>query len=108
MSKQLLIKKGHSVDVASNGKRALVLIKNKQYDIAFLDHNMPELTGLELIKYIKDNDLKIKTIILSAYPEIDDFFAKTVGADEYLEKPYQLSDIEEIVNKYNYLHDIED
>lgn len=95
-----LEKKGHLVDVVSNGQKALELIKEKNFDIAFLDENMPEATGLEIVKYIKKNNLKIKSVILTGYPCIDEKFSKTLGANEYLVKPVDLAEIEEIINKY--------
>ena len=98
--REFLEKKGHSVDVVFDGKKALELIKETGFDIVFLDENMPELTGLEIVKYIKQNNFKIKSVILTGYPCINEEFSEIVGADEYLEKPVDLSKIEEIVNKY--------
>jgi len=95
-----LIKKGHYIDIALDGERALEFIKTNKYDLAFVDHNMPEITGLELIKYIKQNKISTKTVMLTGYAEIEDFAAKQVGADEYITKPVSLKDIENIVNKY--------
>ena len=99
--RSFLEKRGVYVNFAFDGKQALDLIKKNVYDIAFLDHNMPELTGLELIKFIKQNKPKMKTIMISGYPGMREFFAKAVGADEYLTKPCSLKDIERIVDKYS-------
>ncbi|NQT22230.1 MAG: response regulator [Candidatus Omnitrophica bacterium] len=92
--------KGCIVEIALNGKQALDLIKSNLYDLVFLDHNMPELTGIELTKYIRENSLKTKIVIVTAYPEIEDFFAKALGADEYLTKPVKIKDVENIIDKY--------
>ncbi len=100
MLKERLKLGGHLVDVAYNGKEALDLIKLKTYDVAFLDHNMPEMTGLELIKYIKTNNLAAKTVMVTSYPAIDEFFAKNTGADEYLTKPIKIKEVEDIIKKY--------
>jgi len=96
-----LRKKSHDVDIAENGKQALAMIINNNYDIAFMDHNMPEMTGLELVKYIKANNIQTKTVILTGYSGMKDFFAKSLGADEYLSKPCELEDIAAILEKYN-------
>ncbi|MFC2061688.1 response regulator [Elusimicrobiota bacterium] len=90
---------GNAVDFAFNGKEALDLIKKNDYDILFLDHNMPELTGLEIIKYVKANNIRAKTVMFTGYPQMSEFFAKSVGADEYITKPCRLEDIEEIIDK---------
>ncbi|MFH1092791.1 MAG: response regulator [Candidatus Omnitrophota bacterium] len=95
-----LEKKGHTADVAENGKQALDMIRTNKYDLAFFDHNMPDMTGLELVKFIKQNNIKTKTVILSGYSGMGDSFAKIIGADAYLSKPCGLEDIEAIVKKY--------
>lgn len=98
--KKYLELKGHSVDVVIDGDEALKLIKDGDYGIVFLDENMPGLTGLEVIKYIKTHGFKLKTIILTGYPYINEEFSKIIGADEYLEKPVDLKKIDEMVKKY--------
>ena len=97
---EFLQRKGYSADVTYDGKQALDLIKKNAYDVVFLDHNMPELTGLEIVKFVKENKKNTKTVMLTGYPLMENFFAKAVGADEYLDKPYQYSDIEKIIEKY--------
>ncbi|MDP3790493.1 MAG: response regulator [Candidatus Omnitrophota bacterium] len=84
--KKFLTGKGHRVDFAYDGDRALDMIKSNHYDIIFVDFNMPGLTGLELAKYVKTNKLDTKTVFLTGYPAISAPIAKYSGADEYLEK----------------------
>jgi DNA-binding response OmpR family regulator len=99
--KERLMPQGHNVDFAYDGKEALDMINTDKYDIVFLDHNMPELTGLELIKHIKTNNIKAKTVMVTAYSSImNDFFAKYVGADEYITKPIKISELDSIMKKY--------
>ena len=92
--------KGLPVDCELDGKEGLELIKKRDYDIVFLDINMPGLTGFEVLRYIKDNHIKAKVIFLTGYPEVNEDFCKTLRADEYLEKPIDLKAIENIINKY--------
>lgn len=56
-----------SVDEAENGKIALEKIESKQYDIVFLDIEMPELNGIETSKIIKDKYPEVKIIILTSH-----------------------------------------
>ncbi len=98
--KENLAHRGYPVDVAYDGKEALELIQSKSYDLVFLDINMPELTGLELAKYVKENKIKSKVIIVTGYEEIKESLAKVLGADEYLTKPVAIADIEKIIKKY--------
>ncbi|MFH1062227.1 MAG: response regulator [Candidatus Omnitrophota bacterium] len=101
LMRDFLKKKSHDVDIADNGKQALAMIMKNNYDLAFMDHNMPEMTGLELVKFIKANNIPTKTVILTGYSGMKDFFAKSVGADEYLSKPCELEDIALILDKYD-------
>lgn len=91
---------GYSADVAYDGKEALELIQSKDYDLVFSDINMPELTGLELAKYVKEHKIKSKIIIVTGYEEIKESFARVLGADEYLTKPVAIADIEKIIKRY--------
>jgi YesN/AraC family two-component response regulator len=88
------------IDLAYDGKLALELIKSNRYDVVFLDQDMPEITGLELVKYIKENGINSKTVMITGYPGISGSFAGMVGTDEYLTKPVALKDVEGIIEKY--------
>jgi len=57
----------NGVDEAENGKIALEKIESKQYDIVFLDIEMPELSGIETTKIIKDKYPEVKIIILTSH-----------------------------------------
>ncbi len=98
--KEYLEEKGLSADVAFDGKETLNLIKTNNYDIAFIDENMPELSGLEIVEFIKQNNLNVKTVILTGYPAIDESISRAVGADEFLEKPVNLDQIAKIIEKF--------
>lgn len=98
--KERLTGKGHSVDTALDGASALELVKTNEYAIVFLDHNMPEMTGLEVAKYIKEHNIGSKTVIITGYEQMSDKFAKAIAADEYITKPARLKDIDDIIGKY--------
>ncbi len=93
--------KGHSVDTALDGNAAMELIKANKYDILFLDHNMPEMTGLEIAKYVKENKIDSKTVMITGYSEMSDTFAKAIAADDYITKPAKLGEIDGIIEKYS-------
>jgi CheY-like chemotaxis protein len=96
--KNNLTLKGHSIDAAYDGKEALGLIKSGQYDAVLLDHNMPELTGLEIVKYVKEKNIKTKVVMVTGYEEISESFAKAFGVDAYLTKPVTVEDVENVIN----------
>ncbi|MDD5227014.1 MAG: response regulator [Candidatus Omnitrophica bacterium] len=92
--------KGLHVEYARYGEEALNLIKEKKYDLIFLDISMPGPTGLEILRYVKENHRKEKVVILTGYPDVDDHFCKMLGADEYLEKPVDPKALGAILDKY--------
>ncbi|KJJ83724.1 Signal transduction response regulator, receiver region domain protein [Candidatus Omnitrophus magneticus] len=92
--------KGYDVDIASDGKEAMTYVASNNYDLVIVDHNMPEFTGIEVIRYIKGKNLSAKIVMLTGYPSMKDFFAKSIGADEYLSKPMKILEVEELIKKY--------
>jgi len=94
-----LMRQGFNVDVAFNGKDALGKIGAKKYDFIFLDFYMPELTGTEVARIIKEKNIKSIIIITSGYPKDSDF-GKEAGVDEFLEKPFSFDNIKAIISKY--------
>ena len=92
--------KEHNIDGVFDGAKALELMKLDKYDVAFVDYNMPGVDGVYLIKYAKENNLKVKMVMITGDPNIDYFSAKALGVDEYLSKPIKIEMIENIINKY--------
>ncbi|MBI5145223.1 MAG: response regulator [Candidatus Omnitrophica bacterium] len=95
--KQYLTKRGYSVDIAYDGLEAKDLLDKHTYDCIFFDCNMPELSGVELIKVIKEKNPKAKKIMISGYDLINEDFAKDSGVDIFLRKPFSLETVNEIV-----------
>ena len=92
--------KNIKMDIAYEGMEALRFLKSGEYEVVILDHNMPGLTGLELIEYVKEKGLKCKTVMVTGYEEMDEVIAKAAGADEYLTKPVKMQEIRNIIEKY--------
>ena len=79
---------------ACNGKEGLRIFSEHKPDLIIADYQMPEMTGLELIRSVKSIDPLIPVIIMTAYgdKDINISFVKE-GAFRYIEKPF---DIEEL------------
>ena len=80
----------------TDGKQLLDLIRKSKPDIIISDIAMPNLSGLDVIKSIKENHWNIKVIFLSGYQEFN--YAKqaiTYGAVDYLLKPASKSELEQ-------------
>lgn len=79
---------GCKVDSAINGKIALQLITEKQYQLALIDLNMPVMTGLELLKEVRSRHIALKIAAISAYADENNISeALAAGFDDYLTKP---------------------
>lgn len=98
--KDLLTRRGYQVDLAFDGIKALELVNQNHYDVAFLDFSLPEITGLELVEEIKKIKPAMKTVMMTGYPLMKDFLVDTIGADEYLSKPFRFEEVEAILKKY--------
>ena len=99
MLNEVFCGEGHEVDIAFDGKRALEYLQSKTYNIAILDHNMPEFTGLELTKYIREHRLPTKVVMISGYPLLAETFAKSLGVDEVVMKPFGLDVIRDVIDR---------
>lgn len=95
--KEYFLKHGFDIDIAYDGLKAKELLERNKYDYIFFDCNMPELTGVELIKVIKEKNPEAKKIMISGYDLIAEDFAKDLGVDVFLRKPFSLKDAERLI-----------
>jgi len=89
LMKTLLDDFGFERDIASNGKIAIELLKNKSYDIVLMDLQMPEINGFEATEYIR-NTMKSKIPIIALTADVttvDLAKCKAVGMNDYISKP---------------------
>ena len=96
---------GLSIDIAENGKQAVSMVQQYQYDLIFMDISMPEMDGMQACKTIRrldDNKAsQIPIIALTAHSLAGDkekFLA--AGMDDYLSKPLRLSQLIEKINLF--------
>ena len=72
---------------AQDGKEALKRIEEEGPDLILLDLNIPEISGLELLKIIRSRRLPIKTVVVSCYDDFDTVKeAMKLGAVDYIRK----------------------
>ncbi|MDR3627158.1 MAG: sigma-54 dependent transcriptional regulator [Ignavibacteriaceae bacterium] len=84
----ILQKNKYQIDTLQDSARAYDTIKNNDYDILLLDMDMPNVTGLEILKFIVKNNLNIRTIVLTGVEDIDlAISAMKLGTYDYLLKP---------------------
>lgn len=88
--------KGHIFDFASQGEQGLELALEHHFDLIILDLNLPKMDGLEVCQKIRQlSDRHIPILMLTARDSIEDKISGfTVGADDYLTKPFSLQELE--------------
>lgn len=86
--------KGYSVNWAQTGLTAREMLLLREYDLVVLDWELPELSGIDLLKLIRDRSLACMVLILTARTDIKH---KEVGfgagADDYLTKPFDVREL---------------
>jgi len=80
--------KGYEVTTTTNGRDAIDLVKSKQYDIIFLDENMPGLSGLETLMQIKNIRSTVPVVMITKN-EAEEIMEEAIGGKiaDYLIKP---------------------
>jgi len=86
---------GYIVDTIGNGRIALNMILDGEYNVVILDIMLPEMDGFTILKTIRARDISIGVLILSAREEIPDKIkGLDLGADDYLSKPFSIDELE--------------
>jgi two-component system, OmpR family, response regulator len=86
---------GHSVDIAYDGESALQLARDEPYALITLDVGLPDISGFEVLRRARQEGLKTPILMLTARDAIEDrVTGLDLGADDYLLKPFEPSELE--------------
>ena len=84
----------YKVDVSYDGKEALERIEVRDYDLVIVDLNLPNVEGTEIVKRIRELQLKTPVLVLTANDDVNSKVANLDnGADDYLTKPFALDEL---------------
>ncbi len=90
----LLKKEKIMVDWAEDGETGLDLALRPNYDAIVLDIMLPKLSGIDILKKIRNRGVKTPVIMLSALNEVEDKIrGLEYGADDYLAKPFKTAEL---------------
>ena len=84
---------GFEIELLESGGSCLAALKNRIPDLLIVDLQMPDMTGIEVLKRIRENALTapLKVILLSANNTTESLATQSgVKADYYLEKPFDM------------------
>lgn len=86
---------------AYNGRQALeLLLEHQDIDVILTDINMPEMDGLTLLSRLNEQEILLKSVIVSAYGDIENIrTAMNRGAFDFITKPVSFSDLEITIDK---------
>jgi two-component system response regulator HydG len=95
-----LKKSGYDVDPASSGTEALKRLKEKDYDLVFLDIKMPDMSGIDVLKSLKELYPHTLVVMITAYGSVETAVeAMKLGASDYLMKPFEPEHLVLLVEK---------
>ncbi len=99
----MLEAKGFEIISAYDGEEGLKLAKEESPDLIILDVMMPKINGYKICRLLK-YDAKYKNIpiimVTARSQDTDKLIGEETGADEYITKPFEFSDVLEVINKY--------
>ncbi|MGZ3536886.1 MAG: sigma-54-dependent transcriptional regulator, partial [Thermodesulfobacteriota bacterium] len=89
-----LRKEGYSVEAVANGREALQKLQANFFDMALIDHKMPELDGVQTLRHIRKFYPDLPVVMMTAYGTVETAVAAMKeGALDYLTKPIDLDEL---------------
>jgi DNA-binding response OmpR family regulator len=89
---------GYNVETAEAGEKALKAITEQDFGIVILDLKLPGKDGIEVLKEAREKRPQLKGVIITAYPSVETAVKATKeGALDYLTKPFDLNQLEQII-----------
>ena len=91
---------GFEVVTAASGEEGLALFKSSRFDVVLLDIKLPKLSGIEILKRMKQFSQDTEIIMITGYGDIESAVeAIKLGARDYLTKPFKLDEVLKLVQR---------
>src|SRR3954467_3050991 len=98
--KAFLAEAGYEAEVAEDGESALALVQTLRPDVVFTDVRLPGMSGIDLLRRIREFDPAIPVIIMTAYGTIEGAVeAVKLGAFDYMKKPVDLEELKLLADR---------
>ena len=98
----LLLKRQLEVTIAPGGRQGIEFLRHSQPDLIFLDLNMPDMDGIDVLRFLRSEKLTVRVVVASGY--IDEYQQKYPGLldqMEILHKPFELHQLNQIIDNIN-------
>lgn len=100
LTSEILVERGFRVHIAFDGEAALARIKQEPYDVMILDYRLSGISGLTVLEKTHRIMPNLRTIMISAFGnESVKAKAKELGVYAFLDKPFDIDELVEIINK---------
>jgi DNA-binding NtrC family response regulator len=91
---------GFEIVGVEDGKAGIDLLKQRKFDLLLVDLSMPGIGGIDVLREVKDLDIRIPSIVLTGFGSIQSAVeAVRLGAYDYLTKPFNLDELMISVNR---------
>ena len=96
----MLRKAGHRVFAAGNGREALEVMRDNPVDLVITDVRMPEMDGMELLTCLRQNDVEVPVIVITAHGSVESAVeAMKRGASDYIPRPFDIEALELAISR---------
>ncbi|MGO3890312.1 MAG: response regulator [Paenalcaligenes sp.] len=91
---EYLMSQGYAVDLQADGAGGFSALSAAEYELVILDLNLPDISGLDWLRNIRQKAMTVPVLILTARDELEDRVAGLdAGADDYVVKPFELAEL---------------
>jgi len=91
---------GYEVDTAESGEEAIEKLKKTRFDLLLVDIKMEGISGLDVLKHVRENDPDVAVVMITAYGSIPTAIeAMKNGAHDYLLKPFDPDKLGVLIEK---------
>jgi DNA-binding response OmpR family regulator len=92
--KEYLLSLNFNVDDFDNGQSALDAIYENKYDLLLLDVMVPKITGHEIVKVVRKEEIDVPIILITSLTDIEDLSTGyEIGCNDYIRKPFILKEL---------------
>lgn len=95
----ILKDEGYEIDIASSGAETIKMLKDNNYPLLLLDYDLGDMTGFDVINYMKKNNVLTKIIMISGHTRTElKSRAYNLGVQKFIPKPFEINTVVENVH----------
>ena len=90
----ILSDEGYEIDVAYSGAETIKKLNNNAYPLILLDYDLEDMTGFDVLNYIKKNKISTRVIMISGHTKTElKSRAYNMGVMEFIPKPFEIKTV---------------